>query len=75
MTKFEVGENVKVVADSDDPESGWVGAVGQVMIANDELYTLRIIEGNLYHDNDNTAVFRESELERYDDHGWDPVGS
>lgn len=79
--KFEVGENVNVIEDAEDPESGWVGCVCQVVAYRDHVVIVKAIPDFPYPDNSewfvdgNSAWFSESELERYDDKGWDPVGS
>ena len=73
--KFNVGDNVKVIEDTEDPESGWVGAEGQVIAFRDGVTVIKVMSGNPNPDDGNVAWFSESELQRDDDKGWDPVGS
>jgi hypothetical protein len=62
-----VNTKVKVIRDAEDPESGWVGAVGTVWErkyeASVEVVVVKISEGNPNPDDGPFAWFSPDELE------------
>lgn len=65
MAQLAKGTKVKVIRDTEDPNSGWVGATGTVHHYNafDNDYTIRITSGNPNPDDGNLAWFGLDELE------------
>lgn len=66
MTKFEVGQQVKVIEEHDeDPgdKGGWVGAIGIVVRIESAGCILRITEGHVHPEENYEAWFWDSELE------------
>jgi hypothetical protein len=57
------GQQVKVIADYEDPNSGWVGATGTFIAYRDGFAIVRITEGNPNSDDGNKAWFTDDELE------------
>lgn len=59
------GTKVKVIRDTEDPNSGWVGATGVIDHYNafDNDYTILITSGNVNPEDGNFAWFGLDELE------------
>jgi hypothetical protein len=65
MSQLAKGTKVKVIRDTEDPNSGWVGASGVIDHYNvfDNDYTILVESGNPNPDDGNFAWFGRDELE------------
>ena len=69
MSKFTEDQKVRVIKDTHDAESNWVGVIVRVVFAYDKSVTVKAIEGESYPEDTewfvdgDTAYFMEDELE------------